>query len=86
MKSDNLKLLMQAGNPIISLETPDEPRAVHLVREVAAAMRLPLLEWSITEGLMQPRRAGDTGLPTSVPPPRRLATLPASSGGRRMWW
>ena len=25
MKSDNLKLLIHAGNPIISMETPDEP-------------------------------------------------------------
>ena len=39
MKSDSLKLLIQAGNPIISMETPDEPRAVRLVREVAQASR-----------------------------------------------
>jgi AAA+ superfamily predicted ATPase len=53
MKTDNLKLLIQSGNPIISMETPDEPRAIHLVHEVAAAMRLPLLEWSATEGMVQ---------------------------------
>ena len=35
MKSAALKLLIQAGNPIISMETPDEPRAVAMVREVA---------------------------------------------------
>ncbi len=52
MKSAELKLLIQAGNPIISMETPDEPRAVHLVREVAHAMEVPLVEWSVTEGLL----------------------------------
>ena len=37
MTPESLKLLVQAGNPIISMETPDEPRAVRLVREVAQA-------------------------------------------------
>ena len=52
MKSDSLKLLVQAGNPIISMETPDEPRAVRLIRDVAQQMRLPLSEWSVTAGLV----------------------------------
>jgi AAA+ superfamily predicted ATPase len=52
MKSESLKLLIQAGNPIISMETPDEPRAIRVVREVAQATKLPLLEWSVTEGLV----------------------------------
>jgi ATP-dependent 26S proteasome regulatory subunit len=54
MKSDGLdglKLLIQAGNPIIAMETADEPRAVRLVHDVAQAMELPLTEWSVTEGL-----------------------------------
>jgi MoxR-like ATPase len=53
MRSDDLRLLIQARNPIISLETPDEPRAVRMVRAVAAEMHLPLAEWSITEGLVK---------------------------------
>lgn len=72
MRSDNLKLLIQAGNPIISLDTPDEPRAVRMVRSVATEMGLPLAEWSITEGLVQT-------LPTTgrklVEPGRVLAAL-----------
>ena len=52
MKSDDLRLLVEAGNPIISLETPDEPRAMRLVHGVAEGMRLPLRVWSITEGLL----------------------------------
>ncbi|MEN6449022.1 MAG: AAA family ATPase [Thermoguttaceae bacterium] len=58
MKPESLQLLIQAGNPIISIETPDEPRAVRAVREVAEAMKLPLLEWSVTEGLVTTPPAG----------------------------
>ena len=51
MRSDILKQLIQAGNPIISMETSDEPRAVAAIREVALQLALPLSEWSVTEGL-----------------------------------
>ncbi len=51
-KIENLKLLIQAGNPIISMETPDEARAIRLMREVAETTKLPLMEWSVTEGLL----------------------------------
>ena len=75
MKSEGLKLLIQAGNPIISMETPDEPRAAHLVHEVAEAMSLPLVEWSVTEGLrsMPPMAAADAG-GTRARSPRRWDT------------
>jgi len=52
MRSDSLKLLIQAGNPIISMETADEPRATRVVGEVAKQLRLPLSQWSVTEGLI----------------------------------
>lgn len=52
MRVDQLRLLIQAGNPIISMETPDEARAVALVRSVAIDMAVPLTEWSVTEGLV----------------------------------
>jgi AAA+ superfamily predicted ATPase len=51
MPNEGLKLLIQASNPIISMETPDEPRAVAIVREVAQQMAIGMAEWSITEGL-----------------------------------
>jgi AAA+ superfamily predicted ATPase len=51
MKLENLKLLIAAGNPIISISTPDEPRAVRTVHEVARAVGLPVSVWSLTEGL-----------------------------------
>ncbi len=52
MRLEHLKLLIQAGNPIISMETPDEPRAVRLVREAAQSLGVPLSAWSVTEGLV----------------------------------
>jgi len=51
MTPESLRVLVQAGNPIISMETPDEPRAIRMVREVANAAKLPLIEWSVTGGL-----------------------------------
>ncbi len=52
MRAENLKLLIRAGNPIISIETPDEPRALRMVRGAAKDLSLPLMEWSVTEGLV----------------------------------
>ncbi|MBW3541268.1 MAG: AAA family ATPase [Planctomycetes bacterium] len=50
---ERLRLLIQSGNPLISIETVDEERAVSRVREVAQAMRRPLYEWSMTTGLRE---------------------------------
>jgi AAA+ superfamily predicted ATPase len=45
---------MQAGNPIIAMETLDEPRAMRMVREMANQSGLRLFEWTVTEGLIPP--------------------------------
>ena len=39
MKPEALRLLIDAGNPIISMDTPDEPRAIRVVQEVAPGQR-----------------------------------------------
>jgi ATP-dependent 26S proteasome regulatory subunit len=62
MQIDTLKHLVRASNPIISMETPDEPRAVGLVREVARQLTLPLSEWSVTEGLLSSPQASSRAL------------------------
>ena len=72
MKLDDFKLLIEAGNPIIAMETPDETRAVRLVREVADAGRLPLVQWSATEGLRMTPPEGDR---TLVDPGKLVAAL-----------
>jgi SpoVK/Ycf46/Vps4 family AAA+-type ATPase len=52
VRTETLTHLIRAGNPIISMETPDEPRAVAMLREAADQLSLPLSEWSVTEGLL----------------------------------
>lgn len=47
-----LKLLIRAGHPVISMETVDESRALDLVRKLSMEMQVPLAEWSITTGLI----------------------------------
>jgi len=58
--ADELKLLIRSRHPVVSIETPDESRAVSLIRRVAGEMQRPLFEWSITTGLrrVQPPSEG----------------------------
>ena len=72
MTPDSLRLLIQAGNPIISMETPDEPRAVAMIRETAQAAKLPLIEWSITQGLVT---TPPEGIKTIVNPDKVVPAL-----------
>jgi SpoVK/Ycf46/Vps4 family AAA+-type ATPase len=53
LPTDNLGLLVQARNPIISVQTPDEPRAVRIVRDFCESLKLPFYEWSVIDGLHQ---------------------------------
>ncbi len=52
MKPDMLKLLIAAGNPIISIATPDETRAIRFIREAAQQIGLSVCQWSLTDGLL----------------------------------
>jgi AAA+ superfamily predicted ATPase len=72
MRSESLNLLIQAGNPIISMETPDEPRAERMVRETALELGLPLVEWSVTSGLLTTLPAA---LETLVEPGKAVKAL-----------
>jgi len=55
---DRLKILIDSSPPIIVMETAEEMRAVHLVREAASPLNLAVFEWSIANGLS--RCGGDT--------------------------
>jgi len=79
MNADALKLLVQAGNPIISMQTPDEPRAVQMVRAVAEASNLPLIEWSVTKGLVTGALEGAKTLVKPGPVSPALAHVAGSS-------
>jgi ATP-dependent 26S proteasome regulatory subunit len=72
MTLENLKLLMRAGNPLIAMETPDEPRALRMVQEAAVEQGLPLLEWSVTDGLVS---VPPTASQTLVEPGKVTAAL-----------
>jgi hypothetical protein len=69
---DGLKLLMQAGNPLISIVTYDEESAAETVRKAAADLGRPLFEWTLTTGMSRtvPQKAE-----TGVKPGKAVAAL-----------
>lgn len=80
MDPDKLRLLIQAGNPIISIETPDEPRAVRMVRAAAKMLSRPVAEWSITEGLVEAPPEGCARLVEPAKPSAALRYLKEAAG------
>jgi len=58
--SDHLALLIQAGHPLLLIETTDEDRAEGMVRDTAARLQRTVCDWSLTKGLWQ---LDDTGRP-----------------------
>jgi hypothetical protein len=40
---EQLKLLIQSGHALVSIETHDEPRATEIVRRAADGLGMPLL-------------------------------------------
>ena len=48
-----LKLLIQAGNPLVSIVSHDEEGVTESVRRVAEALGLPFFEWTVTTGMAQ---------------------------------
>lgn len=79
MKPEGLKLLIQAGNPIVAIETPDEPRATDLVRATADSLALPLFEWTVTTGLREARPQPGKTVVESAKVPAALAYLKESA-------
>ena len=58
-----LRLLIQAGNPLVSVVSHDEEGVTEVVRWAAEQLGLPLFEWSVTTGLAQTLPApGDPGV------------------------
>jgi hypothetical protein len=50
-KHDELRLLINSRNPIITAETAEEERLAHLLTAIATELSLPLYTWSVTTGL-----------------------------------
>ena len=49
--TEKLSLLIQAENPLISIESIDEERAFSIVLEAAEELNRPVLDWSLATGL-----------------------------------
>lgn len=50
-KRDELRLLINSRNPIISVETTQEDRLAHLLLAISIELCVPLFTWSVTAGL-----------------------------------
>ena len=49
--TDDLRLLIAGGFPLITIETHEEPRVIELLRTLATRLDVSLARWTITEGL-----------------------------------
>ena len=69
--SERLQLLIRSGNPLVAIESPDEERALGVVRSVAQDLGRPLYEWSMTTGL---RRVDSRGPSTPEVDPGKVTS------------
>jgi hypothetical protein len=64
-KHDELRLLINSQNPIITVETAEEERLAHLLTAIAVELCVPMYAWSVTAGLA--RIAGEPIYGTAQP-------------------
>jgi len=76
-KQEQLRLLINSHNPIITVETSEETRFRELLGRVAADLGVPLFVWSVTEGLA---KAGGAALYNSDQPEQALANIATIHG------
>ena len=76
-KRDQLCLLVNSRNPIITVETSEEQRFSALLGHVADRLSIPLYCWSVTTGLA---RAGAAALYNSDQPEQALANIGTVQG------
>src|SRR5579864_3797789 len=76
-KHDELRLLINSRNPIITVETAEEERLAHLLAAIAAELCVPLYTWSVTSGLARTEGAPIYG---TAQPEQALATIAAIRG------
>ena len=68
-----IKILVLSYHPVIANETPEEERVEALLRSVAADIKVPLMVWSLTEGL---KRWGEqNAIYETTDPAKALATI-----------
>jgi len=76
-KLDELALLINSRNPIVTVETSEEQRFLALLERVAAELGIPLFVWSVTMGLS---RAGGAPLYNSDQPEQALTNISTVQG------
>lgn len=76
-KRDELLLLINSRNPILTIETSEEERAEQLLFEVAAQLNVPLFTWSVTTGLA---RFHGSPIYNSEPPEAALSNIAVVEG------
>jgi ATP-dependent 26S proteasome regulatory subunit len=76
-KRDQLCLLINSRNPIITVETNEEQRFTELLERVATRLTIPLYTWSVTSGLA---RVGGAALYNSDQPEQALANIGSVQG------
>jgi AAA+ superfamily predicted ATPase len=76
-KRDQLCLLINSRNPIITVESNEEQRVCVLLERASAQLGVPLYVWSVTTGL---GRAGGTALYNSDQPEQALANIAIVQG------
>jgi hypothetical protein len=69
----DLKTLVLSYHPLLVIETVEENRVRSLLRSVAAAVKMPLFEWTLARGLA--RLPGKTSVPRTVEPLQLLKHL-----------
>jgi SpoVK/Ycf46/Vps4 family AAA+-type ATPase len=76
-KQEELRLLINSRNPIISVESDEEERFTRLLENVAEGLDSPLYVWSVTEGLA---KFGGAALYNSDQPEQALANIATIQG------
>lgn len=76
-KCDQLSLLINSRNPIITVETSEEQRFLGLLERVAEQLSIPLYVWSVTSGL---GRVGGAALYNSDQPEQALTNIGTIQG------
>src|SRR6202049_378509 len=76
-KREELALLVNSRNPIVTVETSEEQRLSGLLERVAEELGIPLYVWSVTTGL---GRFGGAALYNSDQPEQALTTIASIQG------
>jgi AAA+ superfamily predicted ATPase len=76
-KRDELELLINSRNPIITVESSEEQRFLEVLERAATDLGIPLFIWSVTTGLA---RAGGAALYNSDQPEQALTNITTVQG------